>query len=516
MLRPTLLVLCIVTATMLSLASEAPDNGSPSTVLEQGTFIGKRINSTDAYLGIRYAEPPVGNRRFRQAAPTKLYHGTYDATSFGDICPQDTSGANNQSSSDVYLIPFQTLWFETFPAPTENSSEDCLSVNVYTPEGTRPGANLPIVVVRASHSTGRAQYLTKSEVVAPASFLYGGGGFVKGEVVVERSIQNRNPVILVSLNYRLNAVGFLHGKQAKEANITNLGLRDQREALRWIQKYIHKFGGDHTKVTLWVNSGSISAAFQMLTKSGDSEGLFNAAWMQRGFPIPLNTYADLQGTYDILVNLTSCKGSSDSLDCLRQLPYEELYEAMLTVPSDQRFGRWQVVLDYEFIADQPETLLKQNRVARVPFVVGCTEDEGTDGALNLTTITTEQDVEFWLSNEGLPGLPQEQVSQVLALYPSDPAVGSPYGTGDMYAITPQYKRLSSIIGDLEYHSQRRFFLNETSHRQHAWSYQSKEFKLPVIGAMDLSDTFNIWGTGDLTDRLISFVVARKSQQRDRD
>lgn len=244
----------------------------------------------------------------------------------------------------------------------------------------------------------------------------------------------------------------------------------------------------------------------MLNNNGDSEGLFSGAWMQSGFPLPLNTYADLQGTYDILVNQTTCAGSSESLQCLRQLPYETLFQSMKNVPADQRFGRWQIVLDYDFIVEEPEKLLREGRVARVPFIVSTVEDEGTNGALNLTSITTDDDVAEWLSAEGLPGLPAEQVNEVLTLYPSDPAAGSPFGTGDLYAITPQYKRLSAIIGDLEYNAQRRFFLNYTSHQQPAWSYLSKQFNLPFLGSMDLSDLLNIWGPGDLTDRLISFVT----------
>ncbi|OCH86430.1 carotenoid ester lipase precursor [Obba rivulosa] len=473
-----------------SLASTASTHETPSVVLDKGTFIGIRINSTNAFLGIPYAQPPVGNLRFRQAVAPEPYIGTHYATNFGDVCPQDIAPLTQNASAAVFLEPFEMLWDETFPVVQANSSEDCLSINVYTPVGTQPGANLPVVVW-----------------LHIGAFLWGGSPATDGEVIVERSIENTQPVIYVSLNFRLNAFGFLPGQEAKDAGITNLGLRDQRQALRWVQKYIHQFGGDHTRVTLWGgNAGSISAAFQMLNNNGDSEGLFSGAWMSGGFPLPLNNYSQLQGTYELLVNQTTCQDSSDTLECLRQLPYETLFNAMLNVPPDQRFGRWQVVLDDDFIADQPETLLKQGRVARVPFVISDVEDEGTQTALNLTFITTDEDVANYLTVDGLPGLPQEQVDQILALYPSDPAAGSPFGTGDLYAIYPQYKRMAAIIGDLEFHAQRRFFLNETSHRQPAWSYLSKEFKLPVIGATDISDLINLYGPGDLTDRLINFVA----------
>ncbi|OCH89486.1 alpha/beta-hydrolase [Obba rivulosa] len=484
------LLICAFSGLTLSLAATTPTHGRPSVILDQGTFIGNVNGSADAYLGIPYAVPPLGDLRFRQAVPNEPYHGTYDASEFGPTCPQDLAPLTSDPDSASFLDDFEALWDGTFPPTSSNASEDCLSINVLAPKGTMAGANLPVVVF-----------------LHIGAFLWGGAIEFNGEPVVRRSIEIREPVIFVSLNFRLNAWGFLPGQEAKDAGITNLGLRDQRQALRWIQKYIHRFGGDHTRVTLWgANAGSISAAFQMLNNEGDSEGLFSGAWMSGGFPLPLNNYTQLQGTYELLVNQTSCAGSSDSLQCLRQLPYETLLNAMLNVSPDQRFGRWQVVLDDDFIKDQPETSLKEGRIARVPYVISDTEDEGTQTALNLTSITTDEDVATYLTVDGLPGLPQEQVSQILALYPSDPAAGSPFGTGDLYAITPQYKRMAAIIGDLEFHAQRRFFLNQTSYRQPAWSYLSKQFKLPFLGSTDISDLINLYGPGDLTDRLIYFTA----------
>ncbi|EMD33597.1 hypothetical protein CERSUDRAFT_117697 [Gelatoporia subvermispora B] len=479
------LALCILIGSVLSTSALAP----PSVALDEAKFIGKRVNNTDQYLGIPFAQPPVGNLRFRLPQPLETYQGTHDATSFAPFCPQDISDVISSGGAS-FLDPFQAAFLDTFSTAIANQSEDCLYLDIYAPAGTKPGVNLPVVMW-----------------ITFGSFLWGGSSFFDGSVIVERSVQNHEPVILVAINHRLNAFGFLPGQQAKDAGITNLGLRDQRQALRWIQQYIHQFGGDHSRVTIWgANTGSISAAFQMLNNGGNSEGLFSGAWMHSGFPIPLNTYSELQGTYDILVNQTSCQNSTDSLDCLRQLPYEELYEAMLAAPAAQRFGRWQVVLDNDFIAEQPETLLQQGKIARVPFVVGCTQDEGTDGALNLTSITTDNETAAWLMEEGLPGIPMSAVEEIFALYPSDPTDGSPFDTGDLYAITPQYKRLAALVGDIEYHSQRRFFLNHTAGHQGAWSFQSKEFKFPFIGAIDLSDMLNIWGPGTLTDRLVSFVT----------
>ncbi|OCH92511.1 alpha/beta-hydrolase [Obba rivulosa] len=517
-----------------------PAQDSPSVVLDKATFIGICVNHTDEYLGIPYAQPPGGNLRFRLPVAVKQYSRVHNATIFGDVCPQEISSVI-AASGFGFLDPFEVLYAETFPTPVVNQSGLSVSkkyqniLNVYVPEGTKSGANLPVVI---------------------------------HELSAERSVRPtvNSPQHLI---YRV-AFGFVPGQEAKDAGITNLGLRDP----------IHpKFGGDKSRVTMWgANSGSISAEFQMLNNGSNSEGLFSGAWMQSGFPIPLNAYSDLQGTYDILVNATSCQGSSDSLD-LRQLPFEEL---KLAVSAAQRFG--------------------SNRSPVEPKQGGadsCTEDEGVIGALNLTSITTDDETAAWLRDEGLSGLSMEQVEQSFAQYPSDPAAGSPFGTDDLYAITPQYKCLAALIGGIEYHGQRRFFLNhkpivwgmqwsrakedETTERsselstkslagwpanvpdvatrmlddakedrqpagiderdrrilrsnkanpnttkhgvgrrnrgflvvdlsgntsgyQNAWSYLSKEFKFPFISALDLSDLLNIWGSGDLTDRLINFVA----------
>ena len=80
--------------------------------------------------------------------------------------------------------------------------------------------------------------------------------------------------------------------------------------------------------------------------------------------------------------------------------------------------------------------------------------------LTCGTHRTDNGTALWLMQEGLPGISESDIQQIFALYPSDPADGSPFDTGDLYAITPQYKRIAAIIGDIEYHSQRRFFLTD--------------------------------------------------------
>ena len=69
--------------------------------------------------------------------------------------------------------------------------------------------------------------------------------------IVQQSVLNNKPVIGISINYRMAALGFLYSEEVKDAGVQNLGLRDQRLAMQWVNKHISSFGGDPTKVTIW-------------------------------------------------------------------------------------------------------------------------------------------------------------------------------------------------------------------------------------------------------------------------
>ena len=181
-----------------------------------------------------------------------------------------------------------------------------------------------------------------------------------------------SPIIpYCSDNELSKAFGFLASQEVKNAGVGNLGLQDrtftsgiakrsdnllkrwclEREALRWIQKYIGAFGGDPTKVTMCVTSifmplfcaqrydswgesaGAISVALQMVTNGGDTEGLFRGAFMESGSPIPVGDITHGQPYYDTLVNLTGCSDASDTLQCLRGVPYDTLMDAIDTTPN---------------------------------------------------------------------------------------------------------------------------------------------------------------------------------------
>lgn len=132
--------------------------------------------------------------------------------------------------------------------------------------------------------------LSRSIAILDASFLR--GGWYEGTsldprynltFLVEQSVANDKPIIAVSINYRLHGWGWLYSDEVLEAGVANLGLRDQRLALHWLQENIHAFGGDPARVTIWGESaGAANVGHHILAYNGRDEGLFHGAISQSG------------------------------------------------------------------------------------------------------------------------------------------------------------------------------------------------------------------------------------------
>ncbi|OBZ66769.1 Lipase 4 [Grifola frondosa] len=416
--------------------------------------------------------------------------------------------------------------------PNIPQSEDCLNLNVLVPAGTKPNSNLPVLV-----------------------WIYGGGfqlgsnAVQPGHVIVNRSIELNQPVIYVAMNYRLSAFGWLGGREVKEGGIGNLGLQDQREALRWIQKYIPAFGGDPAKVTMYEclckatvfqlippnrswgeSAGSISVALHMMAHGGNNEGLFRAGFMESGAALPSGdiTGSSLQDTYDFIVADTGCASSHDSLECLRKVSVEQLTAAMDKTPTFFSYQQcntpWFPRADGVFVAEPPEHLLLKGNLARVPVVVGNTEDEGTAFSLSTLNITyvyvtpsflprrsklghsTDEEFAKYVTENYYTHTNQSEIAKLLDMYPSDPVVGSPYGTEDSYAYTPAFKRMAAFQGDFIVQAPRRLFTQQLAEKQPVWSFMSQRGKITGLGAAHGTDLANVFGGGDMTDYLIRFAA----------
>ncbi|KAF8608657.1 alpha/beta-hydrolase [Ceratobasidium sp. AG-I] len=403
----------------------------------------------DYFLGIPFAQPPVGPLRFKPPVPwTSNSTAVVDATRTGHSCEQAVAGA------------------------TANSvSEDCLTLNIWKP--TDITEKLPVMV-----------------------WIYGGGFYVgdihsyPGKFLVERSTKIGKPVIYVAMNYRVGLYGFPPGQAAADAGAINLGLKDQRLALEWIQQNIEYFGGDPNKVILFGESaGAASAEYQSFYKGGDIGGAFRGMILESGsptsLPAPKPDDPVREATFEFVVKATGCANSLDPFECVRSAPSDVLSQANKDViklepyyqgpgQAPTTFGVTRAPND-DFIRDLPSALLREGKFAKVPFINGAQLDEGTL-FVNGTSINTDQDIINWLTAR-FPGLyfgitDVSAIRELLKHYPDAPTAGSPYGTGDeTFGQGAQYKRFASLFGDLLLQAPRRHHLRAAQkHGVPAWSY----------------------------------------------
>mgnify|MGYP001394982754 FL=1 len=303
---------------------EAPAMTTITTRL--GTIVGKLENGIQIYRGVPYAEPPVGERRFKAPELRGPWSGTLDATRPGNRAMQPKIPGLGSSSATY--------------------SEDCLVVDIYTPA-----------------ADGRAR---------PVLFwIHGGAYYIGSGNEHDGSIlAAQGDVVIVTVNYRLGVFGFLDLSKYDDAlagSVSN-GFRDQILALTWVRDNIKDYGGDPNNVTIFgVSAGGASVNALLAAPSAD--GLYHRAISQSGLgvtnsPPPLASASILAGYLKV--------DESELLTLIKQLPAEELLAAQLAsgIRVDASVDGVVVTRDtYQAIAE---------RGARgVPYIAGSSRDEAT-------------------------------------------------------------------------------------------------------------------------------------------
>jgi para-nitrobenzyl esterase len=222
----------------------------PVAKIKNGLISGYKSGDIAVFKGIPFAEPPVGNLRWKAPQPKSDWKGTLECVSFS------ASPVQNKP------VPFM-MWTEEFITPPEKLSEDCLYLNVWTPSKSS-GDKLPVFV-----------------------WIYG-GGFSSGSAacaIYDGEEMAKKGIVFVSINYRVGVLGFLaHPELSKESTSNtsgNYGLLDQVAALKWIRDNITAFGGDPGKVTIAGQSAGSMSVWSMIV-SPLTKGLFRAAIPQSG------------------------------------------------------------------------------------------------------------------------------------------------------------------------------------------------------------------------------------------
>lgn len=273
--------------------------------------------------------------------------------------------------------------------------------------------------------------------------------------IVSESVRNGSPIVAASIQYRLSNWGWMFGRELAEAGAGNLGLRDQRLALHWIQENIQAFGGDNRKVTIWGESaGAFSVGYHVVAYGGRDDGLFRSGILQSGSPaMRLTDAVDWQPYFDAVVREVGCNEIGDVLGCLRGLPWETLNGVFNSTTFPVRVPGIGAVLDGDIMVDQASTLLRQGRFVRVPVLMGINTDEGTSFAPR--GINTDD--QFFGFVRSL-GANETTLHEIAKLYPDDPELGLPATLSGRPEASPwglQWKRLVAFYGDVLFHSGRR-------------------------------------------------------------
>ncbi|MGA3082861.1 MAG: carboxylesterase family protein [Terracidiphilus sp.] len=336
---------------------------------EQGKVHGKTINDgrVKAFLGLPYAAPPVGGLRWKAPQPPLPWKGQRDATRFGAHCVQGH------------------VWDDiTFQDSGE--SEDCLFLNVYAPAGAKANSKLPVM------------------------FWIHGGGYKAGAGSEPRHNGDFLPlhgVVLVTINYRLSAFGFLATADlAKEANgaAGNYGLLDMVAALQWVKASIANFGGNPGNVTIFGESVGASAVVALMA-SPAARGLFHKAIgesvgaLESGL-LHQDSLEDRERHDAAWVESLGVK----SLAELRALPAEKI----LAAASVKGALRFSPVVDGRLLTEPIAATYAAGRQAHVPLLAGWNRDENT-------SLATEMTPEKWTAyaSENF----KERAAEFLSLYP---------------------------------------------------------------------------------------------------
>ncbi len=295
---------------------------APVVTTVGGAVRGQAVAAGDEFLGIPYAAPPVGALRWQPPRPAAPWPGIREATSYAPHCPQPSS---------------------TFGLAS--TSEDCLYLNVFTPAGAR-GRHLPVMV----WVHGGSLRTGESNDYNPAALV-------------------RDGVVVVTINYRLGALGFLADAALASrpgAPSGNYGLMDQQAALRWVQHNIRGFGGDPGDVTLFGESAGGLSTLAQLASPG-ARGLFQRAIVESGTYDPTQQpLAAAEAAGQAFAAKAGC--ASNTAACLRGLPVS-------TILANQNPVGYTPDVDGAVLTQSVKTALARGQFNRVPVVIGTNHDE---------------------------------------------------------------------------------------------------------------------------------------------
>jgi para-nitrobenzyl esterase len=367
------------TALVLAVSSALgalPWSDSLTVKVEQGKVHGKLINEgkVRAFLGIPYAAPPVGDLRWKAPQSPKKFDGEFDATKWGRHCAQNPV--------------FEDMIFQDSTGPGDKGSEDCLSLNIYTPAA-------------------------KEKAKLPVMFWIHGGGYSGGSASEPRHNGDFIPlkgVVLVTINYRLGVFGFMATPELateQGGSAGNYGLMDMVAALQWVKKNIGDFGGDPNDVTIFGESAG-SFATSTLMAAPPAQGLFAKVVGESGGavasgPLAMQPVSVVGPKED---DWAKANLGTTSLAELRAMPTDKI----LAAAGKRGTVGFGPDIDGKFLTEAPVDIYKAGQQAKVPLLAGFNRDEGFFLGVGMT-------VEKWkaMAAQRFP----EKVDEFLKLFPGN-------------------------------------------------------------------------------------------------
>jgi para-nitrobenzyl esterase len=318
------------------------DAENSAVTLSVGKLEGLLNDGVHSFRGIPYAAAPLGSRRWLPPQPAEPWQGVYPADRFREIAPQNP------------------LIGAPMPEEPEPQSEDCLFLNVFTPG--LDDARRPVMVW-----------------IHGGAFSFGSGS---APVSDGSDLARRNEVVVVTINYRLNVLGFLNLNEVTGGKIPatgNEGLLDQAAALRWVRENIAMFGGDPQNVTVFGESaGAMSIACLLVMPA--ARGLFDKAILESGVGSTATPLAAATKVSRLFLKVVGV--NANDVEALRRLTVEELLAAEFTMRKRMAnpWEEWRItatapVVDGQVIPDVPTRLTARGACKDIPLLIGTNLEE---------------------------------------------------------------------------------------------------------------------------------------------
>ncbi|GAQ39481.1 hypothetical protein AtubIFM55763_000063 [Aspergillus tubingensis] len=308
-------------------------------------FFNQTAPDVRQWLGVPFAEPPVGDLRF--SSPVKKQpNGTVNAFALPSSCIQQTS-----NSSTIYTT------YETGFLISGGDSEDCLYLSIWAP---------------------RIENIQSQQRPLPVLLYIPGGGFTSGGEaslykIPDKWVQRTQAHIVVIMNYRVNVFGFPNAEGLSEPNV---GLLDQRLAVEWVAANIANFGGDPARIALWGQSAG-AASVTAYSYGYPEDPIVAALIADSGAPNIVDNEDYAHTNFTFLASLVGCDGlsSTEELSCMRNVSARKLQTALSTYSGSPSISFTPAVDNKTFFANWTERAI-EGKVAKIPLITGSNTNEG--------------------------------------------------------------------------------------------------------------------------------------------